>query len=255
MSEKKSEKKSKNGRYLYAVVEGAAEKKIGAIGIDAAEVYFIVEGQFAAVVSDVPNKKIRPQRKNIAAHHAVLNKLMESMTPLPMAFGIIADGEEAIRNILSANRDVFEEQLDIVSGKVEMGMRVSYDVPNIFEYFISTNPELRAARDKYFGGNREPSQEAKMELGRMFNQQLNDDREEHTGQVVEILENCCDDIKENNCRNEQEIMNLACLINRDDQKRFEQGVFESARRFDNNFSFEYNGPWAPHNFVNIQIQL
>jgi len=43
-------------------------------------------------------------------------------------------------------------------------------------------------------------------------------------------------------------MNLACLINRSDQERFEEGVFESARHFDNNFSFEYNGPWAPHNF-------
>ncbi len=251
-----SEKIAKdNGRYLYAIVEDPAETDFGTIGMDGSTVYSIVEGKTAAVVSNVPNKKIRPQRKNIAAHHAVLNKIMEKMTPLPMAFGIIADGEQAIRKILSDNRAVFREQFATVAGKVEMGMRVSYDVPNIFEYFIATNSEIRAARDKFFGGHREPSQEAKLELGRMFDRQLNDNREEYTNQIIDILDEYCDDIKENKCRNENEIMNLACLINRSDQKRFEEGVFESARLFDNNFSFEYNGPWAPHNFVNILIEL
>jgi len=251
-----SEKNSKeNGRYLYAVIEATAEKDFGTIGIYGSDVYLVIEGMIAAVVSNVPNKKIRPQRKNIAAHHAVLNTLMKTVTPLPMAFGIIADGEKAIRKILSDNRSVFKEQFDIVSGKVEMGMRVSYDVPNIFEYFVSTNRELKEARDRYFGGNREPSHEAKMELGRMFNQYLNDNREEYTDQVMEILDAYGYETKENKCRNEQEIMNLACLINKDDQKVFEECVLKAAGLFDNNFSFEYNGPWSPYNFVNIHIAL
>jgi len=149
MSEKTSKR---NGRYLYAIIEASVERTFGPIGMDGSDVYLIVEGKAAAVVSNVPNKKIRPQRKNIAAHHAVLNKIMEEMTPLPMAFGIIADGERAIRKILADNRDIFQEQFTTVAGKVEMGMRISYDVPNIFEYFISTDPELRAARDQYFWG-------------------------------------------------------------------------------------------------------
>jgi len=149
MSEKNS---IRNGRYLYAIIEASMERTFGPIGMDGSDVYLIVEGKTAAVVSNVPNKKIRPQRKNIAAHHAVLNKIMEEMTPLPMAFGIIADGERAIRKILADNRDIFQEQFTTVAGKVEMGMRISYDVPNIFEHFISTDPELRAARDQYFWG-------------------------------------------------------------------------------------------------------
>ena len=245
----------KNGKYLYAVMEGEAKRAYGAIGLNGAAVYAIVEGGIAAVVSDIPNRKIRPQRKNIAAHHAVLNEIMKQDTPLPMAFGIIADGEQAIRKILLDNKAIFKEEFAEVSGKVEMGLRVSYDVPNIFEYFVATVPEIKFARDKYFGGNREPSQEAKMELGRMFTEQLHRNRENHTDQVLEILDRYCVDIKENKCRSEQEVMNLACLIDRNDQKPFEEGVFESARLFDNNFAFEYNGPWAPHNFVNVQISL
>jgi len=35
------------------------------------------------------------------------------------------------------NRRAFEEQLERVTGKVEMGLRVAWDVPNIFEYFVN----------------------------------------------------------------------------------------------------------------------
>ncbi len=50
-------------------------------------------------------------------------------------------------------------------------------------------------------------------------------------------------------------MNLACLVRREAQEQFEAGVFEAAKLFDNNFTFDYNGPWAPHNFVELDIKL
>ena len=50
-------------------------------------------------------------------------------------------------------------------------------------------------------------------------------------------------------------MNLACLVERDQQLGFEQAVLEVARRFDNNFAFDINGPWPPHNFVEIALQM
>jgi hypothetical protein len=249
------EQANNTGRYLYAVVHGTDSLDYGPIGIDDSAVYIISDGTVSAVVSDVPNKKLRPQRKNLAAHQNVLKKIMENSTPLPMAFGIIANGEKALRKILADNKSIFTEQLKRTAGKVEMGMRVSYDVPNIFEYFISIHADLRAARDRFFGGYREPSQEAKLELGRMFDRLLNEDREEYTSQVEEVLAPYCYETARSRIRNEQEVMNLACLVGRDEQGRFEEGVFAAAGLFNNNFSFEYNGPWAPHNFVNIQLAL
>ena len=59
-----------------------------------------------------------------------------------------------------------------------MGLRVSLDVPNIFEYFVNTHPELRTARDRFLGPYRNPSQDDKIELGRMFDRLLNEDRED-----------------------------------------------------------------------------
>jgi hypothetical protein len=245
----------KSGRYLYAIVTAPGERTYDLAGIDGAPVYTIANGQVAAVVSDVLNDQIRPERRHLAAQQAVLKGLLsQADAMLPMAFGIIADGPKAIQKILSRNHEAFLKQLKRVAGMVEMGLRVSWDVPNIFEYFVTTHQDLRAARDRFLGPYRNPSQEDKIELGRLFDHLLNEDREAFTEKVEEILSGYCREIKRNKCRTESQVMSLACLVGRNTQARFEAGVFEAAKLFDNNFTFDYNGPWAPHNFVELELQ-
>ena len=50
-------------------------------------------------------------------------------------------------------------------------------------------------------------------------------------------------------------MNLACLLDRTSLGEFEAGVLEAAAYFDDNFAFDYNGPWAPHNFVEMEVEI
>ncbi|HYL36427.1 MAG TPA: GvpL/GvpF family gas vesicle protein [Bryobacteraceae bacterium] len=240
-------------RYLFAIVLAGELRNCNFPGIDGKPVESITEGRLTAVVSGIPGEKVRPERRHLAAHQAVLKQLLADMTPLPMSFGILADHPDAVRKILRRNQRMFLEQLEHVAGKVEMGLRVTWDVPNIFEYFVQTNSELRSARDRLLGGNRHPTQEAKIELGRMFDRLLNQDRESHTEQVEQILSSACFETKASPCRNEHEVMNLACLVSRRAQESFGNAVFQAAQLFDNNFAFDYNGPWAPHNFVQVAL--
>ncbi len=71
---------------------------------------------------------------------------------------------------------------------------------------------MRAARDRFLGPYKNPSQEDKIELGRLFDHLLNEDREAFTEKVEEILSGYCREIKRNKCRNESEVMSLACLV-------------------------------------------
>ena len=252
MSEKTA---SHQGRYLYAIVEGASNQTRDGIGLSGTNVYTVSNGRVSAVVSDIPNQKIRPERRHLAAHQSVLRWLLDECTPLPIAFGIIADGSKAIERILARNGGAFKEQFKRVQGKVEMGLRVTWDVPNIFDYFIDMHPDLRTARDTYFGTHRVPTHEDKIELGRMFDRILSQDREDHTTDVENALSPHCAAIRRNNCRSEKEVMNLACLVSRKAESRFEKGIMQAANLFDNNFTFDYNGPWAPHNFVDLALEL
>lgn len=249
------QKADNSGKYLYAIVAGETGRVWGPFGVDGGLVYNVSDGRIAAVISDFDAMKIRPERRHIASHQEVLKTLMDETTPLPMSFGIIAQGLKAIKKILSVHHQTFTKELKHVAGRVEMGLRVTWDVPNIFEYFVLTHPELRAARDRYLGSHREPSQEDKIEVGRMFDRILNEDRETYTEKVEDVLGQCCVEIKRTPPRSEREVINLACLVERESQGEFEKGIFEAARLFDNNFAFDYNGPWAPHNFVDVALNI
>jgi len=174
-------------KYLYAVIARDPQEDYGPSGINDGVVYTIAKGRVAAVVSDLPNEKIRPERRHLSVHQQVLQKLLGRTTPLPMSFGIIADSAKAVEKILSTNQEALLKQLHRLEGKVEMGLRVAWDVPNIFEYFVNTHPELKAARDRFLRGQREPTQEEKIEVGRLFDRILQEDREAYADHVESIL--------------------------------------------------------------------
>lgn len=243
------------GRYIYAIITDRGDYSLGRIGLDEREVYTIGDGQVAAVVSDLSGGRIRPQRRNMAAHQDVLKHLLREVTPLPAAFGLLADNEAAIIRILKHNRDAFLSQLKRVENSLEMGLRMSWDVSNIFEYFVGIHPELQELRDDFFRDGSNLTQDQMITLGRSFERLLEEDREAYTEQVERVMRSCCREIKRNKCRTEKEIMHLACLVDRDAAQRFEPTVLQAARPFDNNYAFDFNGPWAPHNFVEMDIQV
>lgn len=254
--QKSSQKLTGNSaQYLYAIVAGTEERSFGDLGINGGKVYTISDGHIAAIVSDIPNQRIRPERRHFAAHQGVLKRVMEEWDLLPMSFGIISDGPKAVRQILVRNRKAISSQLKRVSGKVEMGVRVTWDVPNIFEYMVNIHPDLMDARDRLLSPQRRPTQDEKIEVGRMFEELVSSDRDRHTGVVEQILGPRCFEIKRNTCREEREVMNLASLVGRNAVSEFEAGVLEAAGFFDDNFAFDYNGPWAPHNFVEMEVDL
>ena len=209
-----------SGKYVYALAQSDGGRVYDLCGIDEEPVYAISQGSITAVVSDCSRQKIRPERAHLIAHKEVLKQLMLESTVLPMAFGTIADNLKAVRRMLSRSEETLLEKLKQVEGKVEMGLRVVWDVPNIFEFFVDNHPDLRAARDQVLGGNRVPRQAEKIELGALF-----------------------------------EVVNLSCLVERERQKQLEDAMFRAARLFDNNFIFDFNGPWAPHSFVQMDLQL
>ena len=244
--------------YIYAIVAGGEPRSrqlFQSLGIEGKDVYLVTDGRVAAVVSGLAGSKIRPARANLSAHQAVLKRLLTETTPLPMAFGSIAASEEAIHRILDRNRRSFEEQLRRVAGKVEMGLRVAWNAPNIFEYLVGVDAELRAARDRLVAAGGECTRNEKIELGRAFEHRLNEQREGHMRKVRRALTSVCAEFKVNPCRSEREVMNVACLVRREAQEEFSAAVETAAKLFDDNFTFDYNGPWAPHNFVELELDL
>ena len=54
-------KATARGRYLYAIVDGSSDgQTFDCPGLDSSTVYAIGDGAISAIVSDLPNQKLRP---------------------------------------------------------------------------------------------------------------------------------------------------------------------------------------------------
>lgn len=260
-SDKGAAADSAGGTYVYAIVSGEQAVEYGNIGLDGSPVYRIAEGAggssgLSAIASQISRARVRPERRNVAAHNAVLRRALDGGEPavLPMAFGLIAEDDEAVRVLLHKNREALQEQIALVTGKVEMGLRVLWDVPNLFEYFVNRRPELLRARDAI--GDIQKARHADMlTLGQMFERSLNEERAHHFRSVEEVLSRNGLQIKQNPPRSEREVLNLACLVPRELQNDFDRIVDEAAASFDNHYTFDISGPWAPHNFITLSLTV
>ncbi len=224
-------------------------------GLESAAVYAIDEVGLRAIVSDTLSSKLRPERRNITAHQAVLNALTKQGTVLPMRFGIIARNADSVRNLLINNEKSIREHFERLNGRVEMGLRVSWDVSNIYEYFVALHPVLRESRDEIWGKNPAPNsrRDEKIRLGNLYESLRAADRKESTEKVKDVLFDYCEDIVENPVKKDKEVMNLACLVERERLDEFANGIFQASKLFDNVYLFDYTGPWAPHNFITLDL--
>jgi hypothetical protein len=214
------------GRYLYGLIRTAEDRDFGCIGLEHGDqpgrVYTARVDSIAAVVSEYgARQKVLPLRKNLDPHHRVIREVMKTATIVPMTFGHVARSEEEILKALRRNRNGIRAELERVDGKVEMTLKVKWDVDNIFECLVAADEELAAFRDQIFGRSQAPSQAEKIELGRMFEERLGREREEQTDKVVEAFRPCFAEFKANPAKNEKTVMDVALQVVRAPHKDVE----------------------------------
>ena len=241
--------------YLYAIADAAPRRHCLVPGVGGAEVYALRQGPLVAWISDITAARIRPERRNLGVHQGVVRHLMDQCTVLPVAFGTVASDRRAVERLLDRHAALLVEQLQRVRHKVEMSLRVSWDVPDIFAYFVSRHAELAQQRDRIRLASHDPGLQARIELGRSFERLLARERELATHRVVQVLGDCCDEIEAQPLRREQEVMHLACLIQRHAGPQFQARVVQAAAYFDDRHAFSFSGPWPPHHFVHLALGL
>lgn len=246
------------GWYLYAVTSSQTIDWHEAAGITGAlpsGLELVSDGSLAAVASPFAGERVRPERRTLAAHHAVHRALLTLGVPfLPASFGILAPSREDLAELLRANRSGILDDLKRLAGKVEMGLKLVWDVPNIFEHFVFTNPELACQRDRLLTKPGGGTRDEKIELGRTFEAMLTEARGEHAATLRRALGKHVLDMQFDPVRDEKMIANLTLLIERGREGDFELAVFSVASRFDDHYALDYNGPWPPYHFVRVALR-
>ena len=249
----------RTGLFVYGFIRATEARGTGIPGVEHAglksEVTVIAIGGVGAVVSDASVRdKVMPTRKNLDTHSRVIREFVASAAIIPMSFGQIVKNVAALEKFLKANTSAIMKELDRLDGKVEMSLRVRWDVENIFEYFVAEDRELAEARDRIFSRSVTPTQAEKMELGRLFEERLLEERSKHTEKVLSRVRTTAKDVKVNTPKGEKTVMELVLLVDRQKVGQFEERVHEVAESFPNQYTFDFNGPWAPFSFVQLELE-
>lgn len=242
-------------KYLYAITRTGALKEAALHGIEDEPIFTIDEGPLAVIVSALSTLRIRPRRRHLKAHHDLINTLAaRELDLLPMAFGSVAESAAQLRRFLRDHHDELVYKIEQLGGRVEVQVRVAWKVNDIFQHFVKQHDELRAVRDEYFqDGGREPTRQEKMHLGELFIDLLETERQAHRATVEEHVGAVSDQLHADECRDESEVMRLACLVQRDRIDELEAAIYDAAAQFDDHFVFNYTDRTAPYTFAQVEL--
>lgn len=248
MSKKSEKSKHHMGKLVYAMIQHDRECNFGNIGLNNERVYSIVYKNISIVVSDYPQvSSIKLLRKNLNPYHLVVRQCSKKFTTIPARFGQIACDEGEIGIAIRRNYNLLCQQLARLDGRVEMGLKVWWEVNDPITFFLEQEPELKMRRDQLFTKNKKISRNAQIEFGGLFHDKMNQARAMITKRILAELPS--GEAKIGDIRETKMIGSLVMLVEKSMVAQLSETVELISQSMGEAYAFKLDGPWAPFSFV------
>src|SRR5436305_2478107 len=158
------------GRYVYGIIAGREALTFGKMGLggNSEMVYTVNHGDISAVVSRTNVFIFDPTRENALAHEHVIESVMKSHTIIPMSFGTVFRTDDDIKEVLRSIYPSLKDVLEQMSGKVEFGLKVTWDRDQIVEELKRQDEEIHRFHLEITKKHLQSTYLARMQLGRMI---------------------------------------------------------------------------------------
>jgi hypothetical protein len=244
------------GTYVYCVVPASAAEKAGALGssIDKAPPLRTLRADgLVAVVSDALRDEYDPSRANIGAHERVVQGAFDRGDLLPMRFGTVARGDDAIQQFLHDKHGELEQSLARLHGRVELALKVLSNRDEVLRRILTENDDIRSLRDALAGQPPEQTRDQRVELGRMTTEAMERRRKEDADRILERLRSKAEDVDEQKLLSDTMVLNAAFLVDKNAVEAFDAAVNALAAEERGRLTFKYVGPLPPYSFVKIVV--
>jgi len=218
-------------------------------------VYTVSHKDLAAVVSDTPIVIYDPTRENVLAHEFVNETVMREFTLIPMSFGTIFRSENDVKALLSSTYQAFTDVLDKMQGKIEFGLKILWDRDKVVAAIERDNDEIRRLKDEITRNAASSTYFARMQLGRLVEAAMEEASNRYVNHIHEQLKEVSVASRSSKVIGDRMILNAAFLVERKDEKAFDEKVKTISLQYEDLLTFKYTGPWPPYNFVNIKLKL
>lgn len=245
---------SDEGKYLYCIIEEPAHRTFGP-GLKGAEVHTLNANDMACVISSISMTKYLVNRENMMAHAQVIEGVMADYTVLPIRFGTVASSADEVRSFLMKRHQEFRNLLRSKDNKVELGLKVFWlDMESIYKEISSASNEVITLKNKMQKMEKKLSLDEKITFGEKVKKKLDEKREEEAEEIIQKLRSYYIDFVMNDTFADRMVLNCAFLIDRTQEREFDDQIEELTEKYKDRYKFSYVGPSPPFNFVNIRIR-
>jgi len=245
------------GKYLYCIIEEASHRIFGPIVIreKGNEVHTLCYRDLACIISSTPMTKYLINRNNLMAHEKVIEEVMKDYTVLPVRFGTIATSNDEVRSLLMKNYHKFKNLLRSMDNKEEIGLKAFWlDRDVIFKEIAASDREVRGLREELQKKGKSLSLDERVTLGEKVKNTLEKKKEAEAEEILQPLKSKSIDFCLNDPVGDTMVLNSAFLIDRTQEREFDDIVENLIEKYKDRIKFKYIGPSPPFNFVNLAIK-
>ena len=240
--------------YVYGIVEAGTQAPSGE-GINGAALRLVPSDGVAALVSDLPAEDLRFGRAAIVTHSEVLERAMAAGTILPTRFGVVLQGDVAVRrSLLDPHLETLRMQLAEFAGKVELKLRGTYEEARLMSEILREDQDVARLRSSLRGTSPDASYYGRIRLGELVAAAVERKRQRDTELVLESLTPLALAVDVGDANHERVVLNASFLVDREGVEKFDMAVDEVGRAQADRIRFKYTGPLPPHSFVRLETE-
>jgi hypothetical protein len=237
--------------YVYGIVPSRAALPAGARGVGdpGGPVSLLPHVQIAAVVSVVPVGSALGTRRDLLRHSQILDAIARSTPALPMRFGAVLAGAEAVVDELLAPRHGrFVRALSALEGQAQFTVKARYIEETVLREVLAEEPDIARLRDGLRHRPIGASYYDRIRLGELIAGAIARRREADTVALVEELSPYARSVAWKPAAVEGGVGDAALLVDRDVWPALERGMERIAARRAGRMRLRLLGPLAPYNF-------
>ena len=189
------------------------------------------------------------------AHQRLLDAAAPEAPVLPLRFGAVLDGPEAVATeLLGANHDEFAAALAELEGQVQYLVKGRYDEGAVLHEVLSENPEAARLRDQIRAdGGEDATRDLRIRLGEIISEAVAAKREADTRRLGDMLAPLAVATSVREPSHEMDAVNVALLVETAKGDDLDRAVNELGQEWGDRVEVRLLGPMAPYDFVLTNI--
>lgn len=236
--------------YLYGIVPADVEIADDARGVgEPGTVALIRHGDVAALVGDLNLDRPLGTPEDLLAHERLLDATATEVPVIPIRFGALVTGPEAVTDLLAAHHDEFARALGQLDGRAEYVIKARYEEQAVLREVLTEQPEAAGLRDQIQRLPEAATRQARIRLGEIVTRAVEAKREADTQALIAELTPVSVLLSAREPTHERDAAHLAVLVDAARAGELRELVDGFADRWSGRTNLRLLGPLAPYDFV------